>query len=101
MKPPFDLAKFNSRLPPTIKRGFVDRARRVATPYFVHQRGLCEDHLGQRRYCEERETRRLWIEDYCVGQHEIEPIRDTRMWLSGLVYRFSNEEEAFAFRMRF
>jgi hypothetical protein len=55
MKLPFDLAALDSKLPPTIRRGFIDADRRTATPHVVQQNGLCEDMLGQSRYYEERE----------------------------------------------
>lgn len=98
MRPPFDLSKLRET---SIKRGFVDAARRTATPHIVQQNGLCEDMLGQPRYCEEREERRRWIAEHCANEHEIEPIRDARMRLTGFVFRFADADEAFAFRMRF
>jgi hypothetical protein len=101
MKPPFDLSALASKLPPTIRRGFIDAARRTATPHVVQQNGLCEDMLGQPRYYEEREERRHWITEHCTHEHEIEPVRDTRMRLAGFLFRFADPDEAFAFRMRF
>lgn len=98
MRPPFDFSKLRET---GFKCGFVDAARRTATPNLVLQNGLCEDQLGQQRYYEERETRRHWIESYCVGEHEIEPIRDARMRLTGFLFRFADPDEAFGFRMRF
>jgi hypothetical protein len=98
MRPPFDLSKLRQT---GIKRGFVDAARRTATPHIVSQNGLCEDQFGQQRYCEEREQRRRWIIEHCRHQHEVEPIRDTRMRLTGFLFRFADADEAFAFRMRF
>ena len=101
MNPPLDFSKLNEILPPGVKRGFVDAARRTATPYCVRQGGLCEDALGQERFCQDREERRLWMLKHCVGEHEIEPSRDAHGRLSGFLYRFAASDEAFAFRMRF
>lgn len=101
MTPPLDFSKLNENLPPGVKRGFVDDARRAATPHRVRQDGLCEDALGQRRFCQDREERRLWIIEHCAGEHEIEPIRDAHGRLSGFLYRFADSKEAFAFRIRF
>lgn len=101
MKLPFDLAGLNSKLPSSVRKGFVDVARRAATPHAVRQNGLCEDRLGQLRYCEERRERRHWIEEHCAHDHEIEPIRDTCLRLTGFLFRFADADEAFAFRMRF
>lgn len=101
MTPPLDFSKLNENLPPGVKRGFVDASRRTATPYCMRQNGLCEDLLGQRRFCQDREERRLWMIEHCAGEHEIEPIRNVHGRLCGFVYRFADSDEAFAFRMRF
>ncbi|MGH1587306.1 hypothetical protein ACRBEV_01840 [Methylobacterium phyllosphaerae] len=101
IKPPFDFAELNSKLSISVRRGFVDAARRTATPHIVQQNGLCEDMLGQRCYYEQREERRHWIAQHCWHTHEIEPIRDARIRLTGFVFRFADPDEAFAFRMRF
>lgn len=101
MKLPFDVAEMNRKLPFGVRRGFVDAARRTAAPHTVRQNGLCEDMLGQETYYEARAERRHWITDHCTHEHEIEPIRDTRMRLTGFVYCFADADEAFAFRMRF
>lgn len=97
MKQPFDLTKLNV---PGVRRGFIDHARRAATPYVVRQDGLCEDALGQRLLCEDREERRLWMIEHCVGEHEIEPMR-AHGQLTGYLYRFADWTDAFGFRMRF
>lgn len=101
MMPPLNFSKLNAKLQPGVKRGSVDASRRTATPYCVRQDGLCEDLLGQRRFCQDREERRLWMIEHRVGEHEIEPIRDAHGRLSGFLYRFAASDEAFAFRMRF
>ncbi|SEH88807.1 hypothetical protein SAMN02799636_04294 [Methylobacterium sp. 275MFSha3.1] len=95
------MSKLNQKLPPGVKHGFVDETRRTATPYCVRQDSLCEDALGQEQFYQDRAERRLWIIEHCVGEHEIEPIRDAHGCLTGFVYRFADADEAFVFRMRF
>lgn len=98
MRQPFDLSKLREA---GFKRGFVDDDRRAATPHTVGCNGLNEDQLGTQRFCQDREERRLWIIAHCVGENEIEPIRDAHGRLCGFLYRFAVSDEAFAFRMRF
>lgn len=59
MKLLFESAKLKENLPPGVKRGFVDAARRAATPEHMKQDGLCDDVLGQQQFCADREERRL------------------------------------------
>lgn len=97
MKQPFDL----SRLRAAFKTGFTDEARRAATPHLVHCHDLNEERLGQQPFCREFQDRRLWIEAYCNGLHEVEPILDEVRRVTGRRYRFADADDAFAFKLRF
>ena len=95
MSPPFDFNKLRA----TFKRGFVNTARRNATPYTVACKRLSEDQLGQQCFCQEMQARREWITTNCVGDHEIEPIRDPQQRLTGRLFRFSDQNEALWFKL--
>jgi hypothetical protein len=70
-----------------LKRGgFVDDARRAATPYVVDCKGLARDNLGEEpfRFEYELQVRRAWCDEN-GGLFEIEPLRDD----SGFLIRAS------------
>lgn len=98
MKQPFDLSRLRAA---GFKLGFVDDARRMATPHVVECHVLDEDRLGQQRYSQELDDRRVWIKEHCDSLHEIEPIRDQVFRLTGRRYRFSDPDTAFWFKIRF
>ena len=74
-----------------LKRGFVDDARRAATPHVIDCVGLSRKNLGDEPYRFEGEfhERRAWC-DESGGLYEIEAIRDdeTRT-VTGFRFRFA------------
>jgi hypothetical protein len=86
-----------------LKRGFVDDARRAATPHVIDCVGLSRENLGDEPYRFEGEfhERRAWC-DESGGQYEIEAIRDdeTRT-VTGYRFRFAGLSEATFFKLRF
>ena len=74
-----------------LKRGFVDDARRAATPHVIDCVGLSRENLGDEPYRFEREfqERRAWCGEN-GGLYEIEAIRDdeTRA-VTGYRFRFA------------
>jgi len=102
MRPPFNLAKLRARLSASgMEVGFIDDARRAATPFLVPCNGLNEDNLGQVRFSQELNDRRAWIEAHCGCDHVAEPIRDAQQRLTGRLFRFADPNEAFWFKFRF
>ncbi|MEL6064977.1 MULTISPECIES: hypothetical protein [unclassified Methylobacterium] len=101
MTPPLDFSKLNENLPPGVKRGFVDDARRAATPHTVRCIGLDEDALGERRFAQEHQTRMRWIKAHCEGGYEVEPIRDGQHRIASRLFRFADPDEAFWFKLLF
>lgn len=83
------------------KVGFVDDARRAATPYVVDCPGLAREVIGDRKFERQFWERRNWCESHCPGDHEIEPIRDHQGRLTGRRFRFADEYDAAKFRDRF
>jgi hypothetical protein len=81
--------------------GFVDDARREATPYAIDVIGLNDDAIGWARYAQEFQERREWCAEWCRNDWDIEPLRDTRMRLIGRRFRFANKVEAVYFKLRF
>ena len=83
-----------------LKRGFVDDARRAATPHVIDCLGLSRENLGDEPYRFEREfhERRAWC-DESGGLYEIEAIRDdeTRA-VTGYRFRFAGLSEATFFK---
>jgi hypothetical protein len=84
-----------------LKGGFVDDARRAATPYVVDCPDLSREMIGDREFEKQFSERRDWCEERCYDNHEIESIRDQRMRLVGRRFRFANEGDAALFRMLF
>ena len=86
-----------------LKHGFVDDARRAATPHVVDCLGLSRENLGYEPYQFEREfhERRAWC-DESGGLYEIEAIRDdeTRT-VTGYRFRFAGLSEATFFKLKF
>lgn len=83
-----------------IQDGFVDEARRQATPLTVDCVGLTRENLGDERFEDEMHERESWSRQHCIGKREVEPIRDDRR-LIGRRYRFENLSEAVHFKLRF
>jgi hypothetical protein len=83
--------------------GFVDDARRAATPHAIDCVGLSRENLGDEPYRFEGEfhERRAWC-DESGGLYEIEAIRDdeTRT-VTGYRFRFAGLSEATFFKLRF
>jgi hypothetical protein len=87
-----------------LKRGgFVDDARRAATPYVVDCKGLSRDNLGEEpfRFEYELQVRRAWCDEN-GGLFEIEPLRDGETKaLRGYRFRFEKLVDATHFKLRF
>ena len=94
---------FERLAPAGLKHGFVDDARRAATPHVVDCHGLSRENLGYEPYQFEREfhERRAWCNE-SGGLYEIEAIRDdeTRT-VTGYRFRFAGLSEATFFKLRF
>ena len=56
--------------------GFVDDARRAATPYVIEIIGLNDDAMGWDRYAQEFQERREWCAEWCRNDWDIEPLRE-------------------------
>jgi hypothetical protein len=85
------------------KRGFVDDARRAATPHIVECHGLSRENLGDEPYRSEREfqERIAWC-DESGGLCEIEPLRDDKTKaVTGYRFRFARLANAVFFKCRF
>ncbi|WP_147707339.1 hypothetical protein [Microvirga massiliensis] len=83
-----------------LKEGFVDAARRAATPLIVDCIGLTCENLGDERFENELHQRMGWCKAKCRGDWEIEPIRQDGR-LVGRRFRFGNVTEAVHFKLRF
>ncbi len=84
-----------------LRSGWIDDARRAATPYVVECVGLSRKNLGDEEFVRGYRTRRLWCEGRCALDHEIEPIRNQNMVLIGYLYRFADEGDAALFKLLF
>ncbi len=84
-----------------LKSGFIDDARRAATPYVVDCPGLAREVIGDREFERQYPERRDWCDDRCYLDHEIESIRDDQMRLTGRRFRFANEVDAALFKTFF
>jgi hypothetical protein len=82
--------------------GFLDDARRAATPNVVDCLGLSRENLDEPYLFEfEFHQRRAWCEN-SGGLCEIEPIRDQETFvLTGYRFRFAGLSEATFFKLRF
>ena len=99
---PFDLAKFRASLPLQQQLSILSKAEWAAMlPHAVEQQTLSEAALGQQRFFQELQERRNWIDQNCSHLHWADPIRDGLSRLTGLCFSFADEDEAFAFKMRF
>jgi hypothetical protein len=83
-----------------LKTGFIDDARRAATPYVVDCSGLNGEDLPFDVYAMQLRERESWCVERCPHDHEIEPLRDHGR-LIGRCYRFARERDAVAFRLCF
>jgi len=85
------------------RSGFVDDARRAATPHVIDCNGLSRENLGHQPYrfeCELRE-RTAWCKENS-GLCEIEPLRDEKTKvLTGYRFRFEKLVDAVFFKLRF
>ncbi|MBM1169627.1 hypothetical protein [Microvirga arabica] len=83
-----------------IKSGFIDDARRAATPYVVECTSLNDEDLPYSVYITQLRERESWCVQRCPHDHEIEPLREHGR-LIGRQFRFSRESDAAAFRLFF
>jgi hypothetical protein len=81
--------------------GFVDQARRAATPHTVDILGMDEEKIGWEQCAAKLNERRDWCSEFCRADWEIEPLRDERMRLVGRRFRFADEVDAVHFKLRF
>ena len=84
-----------------LKGGFIDDARRAATPFVVVCPDLSREVIGDREFEKQFSERRNWCEERCPADHEIEPVRDRQMRLVGRKFRFMNECDAVLFKLYF
>jgi hypothetical protein len=83
------------------KVGFVEDARRAATPYVVDCHRLAREVIGDRKFERQFSERRDWCKTNCPDGHEIEPIRDHLGRLTGRRFRFARGQDATKFKMLF
>ena len=86
-----------------LKHGFVDDARRAATPHVIDCVGLSRENLGDEPYRFEGEfhERRAWC-DESGGLYEIEPLRDDKTKaVTGYRFRFARLANAVFFKCKF
>ena len=83
--------------------GFVDDARRAATPHTVHCHGLSRENFSDEPWRFERELtdRREWCDEN-ADLYEIEALRNEKTNVpQGYRFRFANLTVAVFFKMRF
>jgi len=83
-----------------LKTGFINDARRAATPYIVDCFSLNGEDLPYEIYATQLRERDSWCVERYPNDHEIEPLRDHGR-LIGRRYRFAHERDAAAFRVYF
>lgn len=98
---PLDFHKLNSRLPQTIKRGFVDDARRKRTPYYIDIAYCYEDARQEVRFLKKYHLIMVWLHEKCDSKFEVETLRDDRQRLVGRRFRFASPNEALWFKLCF
>lgn len=82
--------------------GWVNDARRAATPHTVECDGLTRVNLTAPGEFEQAvNERRVWCEQHAPGDYEIEPIGPNPEQLSGRQFRFADPKMAVAFKMTF
>ena len=85
-----------------LKLGWIDNARRAATPWTVVCNGLTRTNLTAPGQFEQAlRERRDWCEQLAPGDYEIEPIGPNPEQLTGRRFRFVNPRIAVAFKMQF
>ncbi|GEP06170.1 hypothetical protein [Methylobacterium oxalidis] len=94
---PFDLFKLRRSNP----QGFYNKARLSKLTHSVLCLGLHEEHLGQFRFCQELQARLQWIKANCNSDWMAEAVRDSKLRLTGRVFRFADPTEACAFKLMF
>ena len=75
--------------------------KRHATPHAVPQPGLLRATMGDDAFLAALDERRRWIAAHRIIVFHLDDLRDERGKVDGKLYRFANELDAFAFRMRF
>ena len=85
-----------------VKPGWIDDARRAATPWAVDCDGLTRTNLSdpgqfEHALCERRD----WCEQHAPGDYEIEPIGLNPEQLTGRRFRFVDPKIAVAFKVLF
>jgi hypothetical protein len=83
-----------------VRLGFVDDARRAATPHVIKWLGLTREDLGDADFEEKLCAARNWCKERCPDSHEIEPIRDQGR-LVGRQFRFASDNDAALFKLWF
>jgi hypothetical protein len=85
-----------------VKPGWIDDARRAATPWIVVCNGLTRTNLTAPGQFEQAlRERRDWCEQHAPGDYEIEPIGPNPANLTGRRFRFVDSKMAVAFKMAF
>ena len=83
-----------------LQPGWIDDARRAATPHAAEWLGLTREDLGDADFEEKLWEARHWCKERCPTDHEIEPIRDQGR-LVGRQFRFAKETDATLFKLWF
>jgi hypothetical protein len=83
-----------------VRVGFIDEARRAATPHIVEWRGLSREDIGDALFEAKFCAARRWCDERCPQDYEIEPIRDHGR-LSGRLFRFADDTDAALFKLWF
>lgn len=85
-----------------IKLGFVNAARRAATPHIVDCNGLSRTNLTKPSEFEHAfNERRAWCQKHAAGEFEIEPIGPNPEQLTGRRFRFESADTAALFKLWF
>ncbi|WP_455962009.1 hypothetical protein [Methylorubrum aminovorans] len=72
-----------------------------ATPHVVPQPGLLRTVMGDDAFLAALNERRRWIAQHCYGAFRLGNIKDDNGELTGKSYCFADQQDAFAFRLRF
>ncbi|KFG66526.1 hypothetical protein JH26_28260 [Microvirga sp. BSC39] len=84
-----------------LKAGFVDDARRAATPYVIDCPGLTRAAMGDDKFEDVFREARDWCRTHCTADHEIEAMRDGQGCLTGYRFRFASGGDATLFKTSF
>jgi hypothetical protein len=80
-----------------LRPGWIDEARRAATPYVIEWPGLSREDLGDAEFQKKLWEARHWCNKQCPNDHEIEPMRDKGR-LIGRQFRFASDIDAVLFK---